>query len=98
MGKGGGGIPPTKKVELARWITWGLHSSEDLSTINVSSDESYPTLVNEGKRDRGNTPGKPNGGGGNGGPPKGPPWGASIGLAPACPSAAYEEVMESITD
>lgn len=40
----------------------------------------------EEKRD---VPGKPNGGGGNGWPPMGPgpPWGASMGLAPAWPSA-----------
>lgn len=42
-------------------------------------------------------PGKPNGGG-NPGPPIGPPPWFNIGFEPAWPSAAYEDVIESMTD
>ena len=50
-------------------------------------------------REWGGVPGKPNGGGGKPCPPMGgPPCGASMGFAPAWPSAAYEDVMESMTD
>ena len=41
-------------------------------------------------------PGNPKGGGGNGCP--GPGCCPSMGFAPAWPSAAYEDVMESMTD
>jgi len=43
-----------------------------------------------------NAPPKPKGGGGNGAP--GPRGCASMGLALDWPSAAYEDVMESMTD
>lgn len=42
-------------------------------------------------------PGKPKGGG-NPGPPIGPPPWFNIGFEPAWPSAAYEDVIESMTD
>jgi hypothetical protein len=87
-----GGVSKVLKYE--RW--WGARSGRNGS----SHDRSPAPQVHPGKN-QGSIPGKPKGGGGNGGPPMGaptPPWGASMGLAPACPSAAYEEVMESITD
>ena len=47
-----------------------------------------------------NLPGKPKGGGGKPWPGigGGGPCGASMGFDPACPSAAYEFVIESMTD
>ena len=62
--------------------------------INLISLDHVPRSVIE------KVPGNPNGGGGNPCPGigGGPPCGASIGFAPACPSAAYEFVIESMTD
>jgi len=100
FGRGSGGISPgtggvPDEDALSGGGKMGMPRPPGGGIIPAGGAPGAPGIPNGGGGIVPGRPGNPNGGGGK---PPGPPGCGSIGLALAWPSAAYEDVIESITD